>query len=284
MGNQVLYSPSEANEKLADGNTVMVDVRDAEDYEKGHVAGAVNIPEMFTTLSMTTPEGILEMHDIFAPLFKQAGITQDQTIIVYEDCLHSRYGGSCRGFFQLRLFGHPDVGILDGGLSQWVEDGFPVTTAPTSVETSDFEPQLQTEFLATLDDMVAAIDDPAVKLLDNRDEDEWRGVSSSPYGVDFAPRKGRIPGACWVEWYNFMNTDEAIPHFKSAEEIRELCAQVGLSVSDDIIIYCFKGARAANTHVALQMAGFENVRNYYGSWNEWSRHPELPIDDAVLTA
>ena len=62
-----------------------------------------------------------------------------------------------------------------------------------------------------------------VSLLDNRDEDEWRGVSSSPYGIDFAPRKGRIPGANWIEWYQFMDTTQPIPYFKSGESARALC-------------------------------------------------------------
>jgi thiosulfate/3-mercaptopyruvate sulfurtransferase len=284
MNTHVVYSPSEANERLKKGDALLVDVRDAEDFRKGHIPGSVNIPEMFTTLSMTTPEGLREMQDIFTPLLRNAGINRDQTVIVYEDCLHTRYGGSCRGYFQLRLFGHRDVGILDGGLSQWLEDGFPVTSDISPVVPSDFVPSLNPEFLATLEDMVAAIDDPNVKLLDNRDEDEWRGLSSSPYGVDFTPRKGRIPGARWVEWYEFIDTKQKIPHFKSGDEIRAICAQVGLDVNDNIIIYCFKGARASNTLIALQIAGFTKVRNYYGSWNEWSRRLDLPIDDELLAA
>jgi len=284
MDNKVLYSPAEAEEKITYGSALLIDVRDAEAYQKGHIAGAVNIPEMFTTLSMTTPEGLQEMEDIFVPLLRNAGVNHEQTVIVYEDCLHTRYGGSCRGYFQLRLFGHQKVGILDGGLSQWLQDGFPVTTDSPDVMPSNFTPIIQHEFLATLQDVIEAISNSRVKLLDNRDEDEWRGISSSPYGIDFAPRKGRIPGARWVEWYRFMDTNQAIPHFKSPEEIRSICAQVGLDVDDDIIIYCFKGARASNTYIALKMAGFKKVRNYYGSWNEWSRHPELPIDDEVLAA
>ena len=285
MNNKIMYTPNEAYKKLTSGDAILVDVRDAETFAKGHVPGAVNIPEMFTTLSMTTPEGLQEMQDIFIPLFRNAGIRHDQTVIVYEDCLNTRYGGSCRGYFQLCLFGHQDVGILDGGLSQWLQDGLPVTSDLTQAKPSDFQPCMQHDFLATLNDMITAIDNnPSVKLLDNRDEDEWRGISSSPYGVDFAPRKGRIPGARWVEWHQFMDADQEIPHFKSAEEIRAICAQVGLDVNDDIIIYCFKGARAANTYIALKMAGFKKLRNYYGSWNEWSRHPELPIDDEKLAA
>jgi thiosulfate/3-mercaptopyruvate sulfurtransferase len=136
--------------------------------------------------------------------------------------------------------------------------------------------------LATKDDVLASLENPAIKLLDNRDEDEWLGHSSSPYGRDFAPRKGRIPGACWIEWYKFMKPSEDIQHFKSADQVRAICAQAGLYAKDEIIIYCFKGSRASNTYIALKEAGFEDVRNYYGSWNEWSRDPGLPIHEGVL--
>jgi len=285
MNNKILYSPNEAYQKLNDKTAILVDVRDAEDFEKGHLPEAVNIPEMFTTLSMTTREGLREMQDIFIPLFRKAGICHDQTVIVYENSLNTRYGGSCRGYFQLSLLGHQDVGILDGGLAQWLQEGLPVTTEATPVTESDFDAVIQNDFIATRDDVLKAIQPGSgVKLLDNRDEDEWRGVSSSPYGIDFAPRKGRIPGANWIEWYRFMDTSQPIPHFKSGEEVRALCAQAGLGVDDDLIIYCFKGARASNTFIALKMAGFNKIRNYYGSWNEWSRDPALPIDGAVLAA
>ncbi len=282
--NKILYTSKEAHQKLNERTVILVDVRNAEDFEKSHIPGAVNIPEMFTTLSMTTPEELRELQDIFVPLFRKAGIRHDQTVIVYENSLNTRYGGSCRGYFQLRLLGHQDVGILDGGLAQWLQEGLPITTESTQVTASDFEPVLQNDIIATRDDVLNAIQSgSSVKLLDSRDEDEWRGISSSPYGIDFAPRKGRIPGANWIEWYRFMDTTQPIPHFKSGEEVRALCAQAGLGVDDDIIIYCFKGARASNTYIALKMAGFNKIRNYYGSWNEWSRDPALPIDNEVLT-
>ena len=149
MNTKALYSPSEANERISAGNTVIIDVRDTEDYATGHIPGAVNIPEMFTTLSMTSPEGLREMENIFTPLFRAAGVRPGATVIVYEDCLHTRYGGSCRGYFQLQLLGHEDVGILDGGLAQWVKDGFPLTTEASSPVASDFQPRLQTGLLAT---------------------------------------------------------------------------------------------------------------------------------------
>ena len=83
MNNKILYTPREAYEKLTSGTAVLVDVRDAETFAQGHIPGAVNIPEMFTTLSMTTPEGLQEMQDIFVPLFRKAGIRHDQVVIVF---------------------------------------------------------------------------------------------------------------------------------------------------------------------------------------------------------
>jgi thiosulfate/3-mercaptopyruvate sulfurtransferase len=79
-----------------------------------------------------------------------------------------------------------------------------------------------------------------------------------------------------------MKPSEDIQHLKSPAQVRAICAQAGLYPQDEIIIYCFKGSRASNTYIALKEAGFEDVRNYYGSWNEWSRDPELPIHEGVL--
>jgi thiosulfate/3-mercaptopyruvate sulfurtransferase len=157
---------------------------------------------------------------------------------------------------------------------------------PVVIVATIFTPKIDHSIMVTKDMMTEALENTSVKLLDNRDKVEWIGESSSPYGVDYAPRKGRIPGARWIEWYNFMENDASgyISHFKSPEAILAVCSELGLNPEDDIIIYCFKGARAANTYVALKMAGFKSIRNYYGSWNEWSRDMSLPIDDKVLVA
>ena len=284
MSNQYLFSPQKTQQMISDGTAIAVDVRDSDAFESAHLPGAVNIPEMFYELSMSTEEGLREMENTFIPLFSKAGLSKDKTIIVYEDSLNTRYGGSCRGFFQLSYFGYPNVGVLDGGMAQWQAEGLPLTDRIESYPATVIIPEYDRSFFVDKAEMLAALENPQVKILDNRDADEWRGESSSPYGADFAPRKGRLPGARWIEWYNFMSADDGIPHFLPADRTRALCAQVGLYPEDDIIVYCFKGARASNTLLALKIAGFEHVRNYYGSWNEWSRDPSLPADQEVLAA
>ena len=129
--------------------------------------------------------------------------------------------------------------------------------------------------------MLAALDDEAVVKLDVRDVDEWIGTSSSPYGPDFCPRKGRIPGARWLEWYRLMKPSAAGPVFKSKDEILAECHSVGVSESTPVYLYCFKGARASNSLVALREAGIKDVRMYFGSWNEWSRDESLPIETGL---
>ena len=177
------------------------------------------------------------------------------------------------------------MGILDGGLERWKAEGFPLDTIPVAPIPSGFNISVQRDSLATIDDILMSLEHHEIKVLDNRDKEEWLGISSSPseyYAADFLPRKGRIPGARWIEWLDFMESTDGIMHFKSPAQVITLCAQVGLYPEDDIIIYCFKGARAANTCIALKLAGFKHVRNYYGSWNEWSRNASLPVMSVQL--
>ena len=282
MANKILYSPQEVQDLISNGNTVVVDIRDEEDYKENHIPGAVSVPDVFYYLAMTTDEGLKELHDKFQGLFSAAGITADTKVIVYEDAFDSRYGGSCRGYWLLSYLGHTDTGILDGGFSAWEEAGFAADNNIPNPEPSDFQINPRNDIFANKDEMFAALNDTNIKILDNRDRVEWLGKSSSPYGVDFAPRKGRLPGVRWIEWYNFMERDGQIPYFKSPEKIRAMCAEYGLYPDDDIILYCFKGARVSNTFVAMQLAGFKHLRNYFGSWNEWSRDNNMPINDEVL--
>src|SRR5712672_1377595 len=100
----------------------------------------------------------------------------------------------------------------------------------------------------------------------------------------FCPRKGRIPGAKWIEWYRMMKPGAAGPVMKTSDELKAEIATVGITPETPVILYCFKGARASNTFLALKEAGVKDVRMYFGSWNEWSRDPALPIDEGLPTA
>lgn len=284
MTASVLLSPAELATLQATEPVVVIDTRDGETFAKGHIPGAVNLREIFTFLATSTAEGIAELEGSFKAHFGAVGLSGAETAVFYEDALASGYGQSCRGYYLLTWLGYPKVKVLNGGYSAWTAAGLPVTTEAVAPEPATFPEGLpKADVMLTKDDMLAMVTSPqpGARLLDVRDIDEWIGESSSPYGRDFAPRKGRLPGAAWIEWYRFMKPSAQGPMFKSPDEVKAECATAGIAPDDTVYLYCFKGARASNTFLALKQAGFSDVRMYFGSWNEWSRDPSLPIETGL---
>mmetsp|Transcript_67166 Transcript_67166/g.216673 ORF Transcript_67166/g.216673 Transcript_67166/m.216673 type:complete len:335 (+) Transcript_67166:110-1114(+) len=296
-----LVSTEEANGLVGKPDVRFLDIRNPMQYTRGHIQGAANMLEFFSYLALSTPQGVDHMQRTFEKLLRAKGITGQEQLICYEDSLRGMYGASTRAWYLLRTLGHPSVRVLDGGWTKWEREGRPVVKG-------DEEERLEGTFSASFNasewadiETVKAIIDGSgggAKLLDVRDQVEWDGESSSPYGVDFAPRKGRLPGAAWIEWYDFMeeckgegdgedlsgaadSDDEGekfeVARFKHPDAIRGIMADKGFDTSDNVVLYCFKGARASNTLAALKTAGFDRVTVYFGSWNEWSREEDLPI-------
>lgn len=279
---KILYTPFELFTLIQEESPAIIDIRDPAAYELGHIPGAVNIPEIFDYLSMSDAHGIEDLQKTFQKLFSEAGINMDKQVVFYEESLDSRYGSSCRGYWLLTYLGHPDAAILDGGYIAWLEENLPETTKVPSPVPAVFSVHPKDSIIATKDEVIKAMRSANIIILDNRDADEWFGKSSSPYGINFAPRKGRIPGATWIEWYEFMDRTQKIPGFKPPSEIKKLCSDHGLFPDQEIIIYCFKGARAAHAYVAMLLAGFTKLRVYFASWNEWSRDSSLPLETESL--
>ncbi|MUH00757.1 sulfurtransferase [Scytonema sp. UIC 10036] len=273
-----LLTPIQLAEILLHKSTVVIDTRTSEEYAVSHIPGAVNIREIFTYLASSTPFGLSSLQSNFADLLGAAGISGTEQIIIYEDAMNSGYGQSCRGYFLLKYLGCSNVYILHGGYKAWLAAQMPTTTEVLNRERKIFSININSSILVTTEQMLQALDKPEIVKLDVRDYDEWIGKSSSPYGVDFCPRKGRIPGAIWIEWYRMMIPNSEIPMFRPVEEILEICKSVGITPESTVYVYCFKGSRAANTLIALKEAGIRDVRNYFSSWNEWSRDFSLPIE------
>ena len=261
---------------------VLIDTRDPTVYAEAHIGGAVNLRQVFTYLATSTPEGEKALRTTFAEAFGKAGLGGSETAVIYEQSMSTGFGQSCRGYVLLRSLGYPKIKVLHGGYAAWIAAGLPSTSAVPAVTEKKFPIDAgAARILVDLERMKSAINDPRIVKLDVRDVDEWIGESSSPYGKDFCPRKGRIPGSVWIEWYRMMKPTALGPMFKSSAEILAECATVGITPETPVIVYCFKGARASNTFVALEEAGLKDVSIYFGSWNEWSRDPSLPIEQGL---
>lgn len=282
MQDNVLLDPVDLAARLKDGDIIPIDTRDPESFEAGHIPGAVNAHDIFTYLATSTPEGQKELQSKFAGIFGNAGLSGKELAVVYEQSMNTGFGQSCRGYYLLKFLGYPRAAVLHGGFKAWTDANLPTATEASIPVPKTFpvDPQAAS-LIVDAKTMLEAVHDPNIIKLDVRDVDEWIGASSSPYGVDFCPRKGRIPGARWLEWYRMMKPGNDGPVFKAKDEIIAECQTVGITPDTPVILYCFKGARTSNTFIALKEAGVKDVRTYFGSWNEWSRDPSLPIEEGV---
>lgn len=277
----ILISPKELFDSMS-SDQVIIDTRDPESYAAGHLEGAVNIHDIFTYLATSSPEGMAELTSKFSEAFGACGLDGIKTAVLYEESMSTGFGQSCRGYFLLSYLGYPSTRVLHGGIQAWREENLPLSTEEIIPTAADFPVDaINASLMLDADQMKQALDDPSIALLDVRDIDEWIGESSSPYGIDFCPRKGRIPGAVWIEWYRLMKPTPSGPMIKSKNEVLAECATVGITVDTPVYIYCFKGARASNSFLALKEAGIKDVRIYFGSWNEWSRNDGLPIEEGL---
>ncbi len=200
----VLIEPAGLQSLMTTEAVVVIDTRDPDTYAQGHLPGAVNVRDIFTYLATTDPDGIETLKGKFAALFGAAGLSGKETAVLYEDAMNTGFGQSCRGYFILCYLGYPKVRVLHGGYQAWRAAGLPVSTATVEPVAAAFPASPAGDILVDKAGMLAAVKTGGAALLDVRDVDEWIGASSSPYGPDFCPRKGRIPGARWIEWYRLM--------------------------------------------------------------------------------
>jgi thiosulfate/3-mercaptopyruvate sulfurtransferase len=282
MDDKTLLDPEALSQRLKADDVVLIDTREPQEFRAGHIPGAVNVHEIFTFLATSSPEGMADLRMEFRSIFGDAGLSGKELAVVYEQAMDTGLGQSCRGYFLLKFLGYPRASLLHGGLDAWIAADLPVTTeisVPTPKEFPDNDAGVH--LIVDTMEMLQALDNPEIVKLDVRDIDEWAGLTSSPYGPDFSPRRGRIPNSKWLEWYRMMKPGPMGPVFKNEDEILAECGTVGISADTPVILYCFKGARTSNTFVALKEAGIKNVRNYFASWNEWSRDATLPIDEGL---
>lgn len=269
---EVLVDSQWLMDRLSDSTVRVVEVEmSPEPYKNAHIPGAVfwNIltdlllPDLRMNLEMTTIEALLS----------RSGISNDTTVVAYG----SYPDTGAWIFWLLKLFGHEKVRVLNGGHQKWVAEGRPVTA-----ELSTYPP---TEYHAKKPDASLRVLHPEVQaslgridrvLLDVRTVQEYSGevfMLKPPEGTE---RAGHIPGAVHVEHLLTLKEDGT---FKSMEALQALFSSKGVTADKDVFPYCAIGARSACIWFVLKyLLGYPEVRNYDGSWNEWSRLSDAAIE------
>ncbi|GAB2837521.1 sulfurtransferase [Microbacterium insulae] len=241
-------------------------------YETGHIPGAVKV-DWHTELNDPVVRDYVDGEG-FARLMSAKGISRDDTIVVYGD---KNNWWAAYALWVFSLFGHADVRLLDGGRDKWIAEGRPLTTerpaiAPTSypvVERDD------STLRAYKEDVLGHLGNP---LIDVRSPEEYDGsrTSAPAYPEEGALRAGHIPTAKSVPWARAVAEDGG---FKPRSELEAVYLDgAGLQDGDSVVAYCRIGERSSHTWFVLKhLLGFEDVRNYDGSWTEWGSAVRVPI-------
>ena len=241
-------------------------------YEIGHIPGAVKI-DWHTDLNDPVVRDYVQGEE-FAKLLGSKGISRETTVIIYGD---KSNWWAAYALWVFKLFGHPDVRLLDGGRDKWIAEGRELTTEQKSVAAVDYPVVVRDDakIRAYLADTLAHIGKP---MIDVRSPEEYSGERTHmpAYPEEGALRGGHIPGAASVPWSKAANEDAT---FKSRAELEALYLDgAGLKPGDDVIAYCRIGERSSHTWFVLNyLLGFTGVRNYDGSWTEWGSAVRVPI-------
>jgi thiosulfate/3-mercaptopyruvate sulfurtransferase len=269
----VLVTADWAEQHLGQPGIVFVEVdEDVSAYDKGHIAGAVKL-DWKKDLQDPVRRDFVSKEQL-EKLLSAKGISNDDTIVLY--------GGNNNWFaayayWYLRLYGHRDVKLLDGGRKKWELDSRPLTEEVTQRPPTQYRAAEQdTSIRAFRDEVLAAIG--TKNLVDVRSPDEFAGRLLAPAHLpqEQAQRAGHIPTAINVPWAKAANEDGT---FKSDDELRTLYQGAGLDSSKETIAYCRIGERSSHTWFALhELLGQPNVKNYDGSWTEYGSLVGVPVE------
>jgi len=251
---------------------VEVDV-DTKAYDEGHIPNALGWA-WNTQLCDTVQRDIIPKAQ-FEKLLGNSGIDNGTTVVLYGD---NNNWFAAWAFWQLKIYGHADVRIMNGGRKKWLAEGRDLsgeTPKPAAVSYKAAEPDFSIR--AFLPQVQAATKQGAVELVDVRSPQEFTGEILSPPGLpETCQRGGHIPGARSITWSKACNDDGS---FRSFNELKSLYQNEGISGSKPVIAYCRIGERSSHSWFVLKyLLGYKDVKNYDGSWTEWGNLVGAPVE------
>ncbi len=284
MSYTLLIGTDELAELLDEPNVVIVDSRFALDdpprgrkeYLAGHIPGAV-YAHLDEDLCGPIVPGETGRHplpevDAFVATLERWGIDNESQVVVYDDA-GGMYAG--RLWWMLRWLGHDRAAVLDGDWRKWQREGRPVRAGEEQRSSSRFIAAHRPEMAASVDEVLAAIEDDHVVIGDSRDEARYRGEAS---GLD--PVAGHIPGAVSAWFGHNLNEDGTwrAPEALAARFVEIMGDPDGGELSEEIIFYCGSGVSGVHNIIAMAHAGLGEARLYPGSWSHWITDPDRPIE------
>ena len=270
-----LVSTDWVAEHGADDNVRLVEVDvDTSSYDQGHIAGAVGWnwqSQLQETVSrdLVSKEGMEQ-------LLGSSGIDNGTIVILYGD---NNNWFAAWAFWQMKYYGHDDVRLMNGGRAKWEAEGRALTTAAANPSINSYTAKAPNEDIRVYRDQVLSkVSVGNISLVDVRAPAEYSGELLAPENLpqEGSQRGGHIPSAANIPWGQAVAEDGT---FKSADELKTLYGGKGIDGTQETIAYCRIGERSSHTWFVLtQLLGYNNVRNYDGSWTEWGSIVGAPIE------
>ena len=260
----MLISINQLKNKLQNNELLVIDTRTWKEYSSGHIPNAVNLDLYAFHWTDTSERSMKIFNKQMIKLLSNVGVSYDKFIVFYDNVSGML---AARGTWLLEYFRHEKTTILDGGIKKWKKNKHELEMESVAYESSNFKPRINKAVLATYRYILDNLHDKKIKIVDTRSASEYSGKSIR------AVKAGHIPGAINVDWNKNITNNG---NFKSNEELKKLYEKV--NESDEIVLYCQGGYRAANSYLALKKLGYTKLRVYLGSWYEWGNMPKLPIE------
>lgn len=235
-------------------------------YVDGHVPGAVYLgPDAIR--DARNPPTFLPSQSEFERMIARLGISNATRVIVYDE-----RGGiyAARLWWILNYFGHPNVALMNGGWIKWTAEQRATTREEPPPVPGQFTASPHPRWLATAAEVVAAIDQRSTRIVDARTQAEIDGKD-----LRNIRRGGFVPSSVPIYWEDLLDPQRKT--FKSADELRRIFEEHGVLPSQEVIAYCQVGMRASVDLFALHLIGYDKLRNYLGSWEEWGSRDDLPL-------
>ncbi len=272
---EVLVTTDWAQDHLDDDGVVIAEVDENPAlYDEGHIRGAVRL-HWKQDLQQQVVRDVIGKED-FEKLLGGLGIGNDTTVLLYGD---KNNWFAAYAYWYLKLYGHDDVRLIDGGRQKWIDEGRELVTDVPAPAAVSYTAQEKDESLrARRQDILDILDSGSDHLVDVRSPQEYSGelIAMPGYEQEGAQRGGHIPTAKSIPWAKAVNDDGT---FRSAEELRALYAAQGVDDAKPTTAYCRIGERSSHTWFVLrELLGFQRVRNYDGSWTEWGNLVDVPIE------